>query len=336
MLIGFMRNLLQPTKMARLTTMLCKYYGMDLIYIRPRDIDMNTNKVQGKMLVNDEWLTVQTDLPEFIDISPYCFKHKEIMNYLRGKVILSDTGLNLLGKEKLQQVLKEDRNFSKYVIPTKSADNIENIYELLKKFSTVVMKPIGGEKGKGVYILRKDEKTFTLGHKKEERKLNEKEFEKFYNDNIKNSRYIVQKYIKSRTKNGDPFDCRLHVEKNGEGKWVLAKKYIRIGIGQKVISNVNQGGGIADTKAFLMANFGDDWARINKKLNQLAVTLPYKIEKMRNTSMMTLGLDVGIDLDGELYIFESNGAPLTTSIRAEVAMLRTKYYKFVLTQQNKL
>ncbi len=108
------------------------------------------------------------------------------------------------------------------------------------------------------------------------------------------------------------------------------KKYIRIGIGQKVISNVNQGGGISEPKPFLKANFGDQWKEIDEKLNNLGKTLPYKIEDLRQTHIMSLGIDVGIDKTGELYVFESNSAPSTKALKAEVTMLRTDYYKYIV------
>ncbi len=140
----------------------------------------------------------------------------------------------------------------------------------------------------------------------------------------------MQKYIASRTMHGHPFDCRVHVEKDGRGKWVVARSFIRIGIGQKVISNVNQGGGIADLKPFLEANFGEKKGTIEKKINHLASTLPYKIEELRNTHIMSLGMDVAIDENGKLYLFEVNGAPTTAPLKAEAVMLRTEYYKFIL------
>lgn len=85
--------------------------------------------------------------------------------------------------------------------------------------------------------------------------LHKAAFQSLYEEIFSDNRYVVQKYIQSRTWQGDPFDCRIHLEKNGNGHWRIIKKSIRIGIGQKVISKVNQGGGVSDCKAFLAANF---------------------------------------------------------------------------------
>ncbi|MDO6451792.1 YheC/YheD family protein [Oceanobacillus profundus] len=337
MIVGLMRNFIKPTDMARLTAMLCKYQGMDLIYLRPRDVNVNNDTVKGKMLIDNKWVTVETDLPKFIDISPYCFKaqNRRIMDYLRSKTLLSDDRISRLSKAELQIKLKEDKKFEHLVIPTISADKFDNVEEYLERYSTIVMKPIGGQRGFGVFILKKENNTYILGYQKKEKKLTKDELMYFFKESIENKRYIIQKYISSRTLQGDPFDCRVHVEKNGAGKWVSARNFIRIGIGQKVISNVNQGGGISDPEPFLKSNFGEKWEEIINKLNELALSLPNKIEELRKTKLMSMGMDVAIDKNGDLYLFEVNGAPTTTPLRSEAAMLRTEYYKYIMQTQIK-
>src|SRR5699024_133847 len=162
---------------------------------------------------------------------------------------------------------------------------------------------------------------------KDEEIISEDSLLAFYEKKIKDQNYIVQKYISSRSLQGDPFDCRVHVEKGGNGEWVNAKNFIRVGIGQKVVSNVSQGGGISEPENFLKANFGEKWQVINDEIKKLAATLPYRIEEFRKTKMMTMGMDIGIDKDdGKLYLFEINGAPITGPLRADAVMLRAEYY----------
>ncbi|WP_246521274.1 MULTISPECIES: YheC/YheD family protein [Ornithinibacillus] len=331
-----MRNFIKPPIMAEITARFCKAYGIDMVYILPSGVDMKKNKVTGKMLLEDTWIEVTTDLPVFFDISPYCFKpkNKKIMDYLRKNTVLSDPRTNILSKDRLQEKLKEDTNFAHLVIPTENVIDIDSVDDFLEKFGSIVLKPLRGERGQGVYILNKTGSEYILGYGKEETTITHKELMKFVTRTVAERKYIMQKYINSRTSNGDPFDCRIHVEKNGQGQWQVARKYIRIGIGQKVISNVNQGGGIADADVFLKANFPNNWEEINVKLDELGNSLPYKIEELRGTSVMSLGMDVAIHGDGNLYIFEVNGAPATAALKAEAALLRTQYYVYMLNRIN--
>lgn len=334
MIVGFMRNFIKPPEMAFLTAKMSKYYGIDIIYLTPKEIDIENNKVKGRVLVGEEWIATETDLPKLIDISPYCFKKRnmKITNYLRKNTYLTDNRKNLINKVQLQEKLKEDPSFSRYVIPTMRIETIDDIYNGLSHYSNVVLKPIGGERGKGIYIISKEGRKFKVGYQKEEDIISKKNLGELFLDKLSKG-YILQKYICSRSLNGDPFDCRIHFEKNGQGKWEVAKMYIRIGIGQKVISNMNQGGGMANPKNYLKANFPDNWKEIHQSLLKLSKVFPYKFEQLRKTEIMSLGIDVGIDRDGKIYIFEANGAPATSALKAEVVNLRTQYYHFLINNK---
>ena len=332
MKIGFMRNNKNPTELATLVSITSKAHGIDVIYMRPRDVDMINGKVNGKIFVNNNWIKIRTELPKFIDISRFCFKRKnrEIIDYLRDNTILSDDGKISYNKKKLQEKLSEDPKFKDLVIPSTIANEVEDILNFMENNKKIVLKPISGQFGDGIYILIREEEHYKLLYQNNEEILSEHEIHQFFNENIKGNRYLIQKYINSKTKQGYPFDCRINVEKNGRGEWVTARKFIRIGIGQKVVSNISQGGGVCEVKSFLVANFNEKWKEIYQNLNEIANTLPYKMAQLRETKLMTLGIDVGIDSDGTLYLFETNSAPGTTQLRAEVAMLRADYYNFVL------
>src|SRR5690625_3957025 len=100
MIIGFMRNFKNPSYLTYLIAVYSKAYNINLIYLRPQDIDRKNGMVSGKVLVSNKWRRIQTDLPVFIDISPYCFKpqNNKIMDYLRANTELSDSGLQRFNK----------------------------------------------------------------------------------------------------------------------------------------------------------------------------------------------------------------------------------------------
>src|SRR5699024_117414 len=329
-----MRNFKNPPEMAYLTAKMAAFYDVKILYLRPKDIDIKQNIANGKILVGNKWNRKQTKLPKIIDISPYCFKKKNrhIMNYLRENSYLTDNRINIISKDKLQEHMQRDNELSHLAIPTIKYNTIKDLTNQIKKYNIVVMKPISGERGKGIYIISKKGRRYIIGHNKEEYIVPRRKLKKFFQNKI-NSNYIIQKYISSRALNGDPFDCRVHFEKNGYGKWVIAKIYVRIGIGQKVISNMNQGGAMAEPKGFLKANYPDKWKGIYQKLLNLRNVFPRKFEQLRGTDIMTLGIDVGIDHSGEIYVFEANGAPATAALRAEAVDLRTQYYKYLIDNQ---
>lgn len=94
--------------MARLTAMICKGYGITLLYFNPQDVNVEKKSVKAKILIEDSWIDFDTSIPKFIDVSQYCYKRKnrERMAFLRENTFLSDNGLNRMSKEKLQSRLK--------------------------------------------------------------------------------------------------------------------------------------------------------------------------------------------------------------------------------------
>lgn len=333
MLVGFMRNVKYPPKIAKLTAQICSHYDLQLIYIRPQDVNIENKTVKGKILKGTKWINVTRDLPKVIDMSQYCFKRKNrlIINFLRVNSYLTYDSNKIVSKEKLQTELFKDDRLKHLVIPTKRIETIESIIEFLDKYPKSIIKPVAGEKGNNVYMLTKNhEDSFKLAYKKNESIISKLQLDEFFNNEISKRRYIIQKYITSRTQEGDPYDCRVVVQKNSHGKWVLAKSYMRIGVGQKVTSNISQGGGIRESRSFLKANFEDDWKKIEDEIKGLVDHLPSKIEKLKEVQLMVLGLDLAIDKSGKIYLLESNGAPRTANLLGEAAMLNAQYYSYLM------
>jgi len=330
--VGYMRNYKSPSSLARLIAIFCKSYGIELIYLRPNDITATSKFVNGEIFLNNKWHKVEVPLPRFIDISQYCFKKfdKKTYKFLLDNTILSDNNQIRLNKMELQLRLQKDKQFKDLIIPSKIAQNYEDVIEFLVNYKKIILKPLSGQFGSNVFQISNIGSKFIVVYENEEKEISEEDLVKFINDLISKRRYLLQKYIHSKTKQGYPFDCRINVEKNFKGEWETARIFIRIGIGQKVVSNLSQGGGVSQLKPFLKSNFKEYREDINKKINEIANTLPYKIELLRKCTLMTIGIDLGIDLNGKVYLFETNGAPGTKQLRAEVALLRSSYYKYVL------
>lgn len=155
--VGFMRNFKEPPEIAFLTAKMSKYYGINIVYLTPQDIDINNHIANGRILIGEQWVPTKVEVPKLIDIARYCFKKKnrKVIQYLRENVYLTDNRKNPINKERLQKELKNDKRFSHLVIPTSRFESVEDIFSKVKQYGTIVLKPINGERGKGIYIIRK-------------------------------------------------------------------------------------------------------------------------------------------------------------------------------------
>ncbi|MFD1064420.1 YheC/YheD family protein [Oceanobacillus locisalsi] len=336
MLVGLMQPFKQPTDLAKQIAIQAQSKGIDILYINPSAVDEEDNTVSGLMLHGDTWENVEKDLPEIIDVSVFCLKAKRKIKYLQQHAYLTEDGKHRISKENVQEMLHKDQQLQTYAIPTSRCKTFSIIKGFLLKYNKVVVRPIYSSPGENIYKIEQvDTDTFVVSHQKSKVKLTLKETFSYFQDMISNHSYIVQKYIPSKTEQGEPFNCRIHVEKNKEGKWTIVQKYIRVGTGQLVSPNSQQGVVTFDASMFLKLKFFEDAPAVENHLDTMALHIAKKIEKTRKKELVTLGFDIGIDQDKNLFLFEAISAPDTSLLEEKVAQLRTDYYAYLVKQHTR-
>lgn len=339
MIVGYLRPTKTPRHFAKVMAIMCMYRGIDFIYFNPDGVDTKLGQVTGKVLSEDEWKEKTVKVPKFIDVAPTLFtfkRYQKILEYLSQQSTLSINKRMPLPKNKIEKSFKSDSDISKYLIPSSNIKSFDDISNFINIHGKIVLKPVRSNQGKNVYVLSRKSNNYIIGFGRDEENLTEDDLKQFYYKQIENVKFISQKYIESRDFEGNPVDCRIHVEKNIRGKWENVNNFVRIGVGQKVISNISQGGGIMPAKKFLKIKYGDDWKRIYNEITKIATILPLKIEKKLGIELMTLGFDIGLDPDGNLFLFEINDHPLVTPSISQITLTRSGYYKYKLKEINRI
>lgn len=323
-----MRNGRKPFKYVRLLAKASKYNDIDIVYFCPRDVNIEKKTVNGYFLINNKWIKKEAPLPTYIDTTPYCLKNKKVLKFLKENTMLSTADIG--SKDEIYDKIREDGEFSYLLIPSGKYKSFDEFWEFLNEHKNIVVKPKSGLRGRDIYqikALRRN--TIQISYQQSEEIISKFELEKIYNEKWSQDDHILQKHVNSRTKSGDPFDCRVRMEKNGSGKWSVAIYLIRIGVNQKVVSNVAQGGSVTTLTAYLDANFPDDKENIMEHIKKISKKLPYKIEEIFNVNFSALGLDLGIEEDGTLYLFEVENGPGTEFGEGQIASLKVEYFKYV-------
>ncbi|MBM7095805.1 YheC/YheD family protein [Bacillus sp. H-16] len=329
MYIGYLRNKSKPQKFARLLARTTQSYGNELVHFHPEDINIEKRLINGQVFENNRWLTKEVPIPKFIDISTYCFKHRNIVDFLKEQSILS-IERRLGSKDVVNEKIIEDGEFADYIIPSSNCNDLNQFYSFVYHHKEIIIKPKNGQRGKGIFKVSLNGTGYLLNYDQEEEFLNKEELADFYSKKIKRGRYIFQKCIQSYTKEGSPFDCRIRLEKNGKGVWEVVIYLVRIGSGHKVVSNISQGGSVSKLIPFLKANYDDKWEQIYIDIKAIANRLPVKLEEIFQTRLTALGLDIGIDKDGTIYLFETNTTPGSEFAMGELALLKSAHYNYIL------
>lgn len=329
MQVGYYRFPKDNYKTRRLNAICYDYYGMELVCFGPEDVDINNNIVRGKVLINGSWKEKIVPVPKIINNSP--FKTKKTLNVYNHLEKNSYMMFKKYGDKKLiDTLLRKDGTYQHLLIPTKELVSFTDLMSEIERFGEIVLKPTNSSQGRGLYTIKKKKSNrYTVRNDMFKKTLELFEVEKFYIDNLRKRKYLVQKCINSRTEANQPFDVRVQFEKNSLGKWVEAQKYVRIGQANQLVSNISKGGSVIRWSSFTNSYFSEKKRLLyRKKLKEIVDGLPEKIEELFNANITSLAFDFG--LDEQFYLFEVNFFPGGTFARGEIAMLRASYTKYLL------
>lgn len=332
--IGMMRNYKEPTKLAVILAKSLRYYHIDLIYLTPTSVNTVADKVTGYVLRDETWVTVVVDVPKVIDISTTCFRREyaDIIAYLQENVYLTDDMDNRINKNNIHEYIKQDEELSKYSIASQLVGDLPSLIAFIEEHRSVVLKPEFGGNNRHVYLIEKKLfGSYKVQFNKESINHTAAKLAEYMKEHNLSS-YVMQKYIQSQTWENQPFNCRIHLEKNGFNDWVVASIHAKVDLEKNIVGKIEQGNGVLNIHYILENLFEEKSQAVYDKILELADIIPYKIERIRERSLMTLGVDIGISKRGNLYIYEVLGSPSTEYLEYEVVNLRMQYYKYLLDE----
>ena len=305
-------------------------FGILPILFSPEDVDFSYGTIKGTILKNGKPETFKTKIPPIVDNSILDSSYDHFMSRMDSQAYMIRHGLKTT-KLKTYNMLINDGKFSDILIPTIPVKSISDITSILDS-KGVILKHASGSGGKsiikistsgsGSYLVTKGNEKFTFSYN---------ELCSFYDSNIKNRAYLSQPFINSTTKNGEPFDIRIHARRGANGKFVVTP-YPRIGNPKGVISNIASGGYTMPIDIFLQSNYGDKNKSIWSKIKQIGDAFPEYYASFFEAEIFDIGLDIGIDKKGddfELYLFEVNTYIGGYKFELEDAVTHCHYYRYL-------
>lgn len=199
-----------------------------------------------------------------------------------------------------------------YINP--SPDTIKNMME---KHRFIFLKPTNGSLGIGIYRLTYNPKRGYFARFRRGGTNSLIRFPRFdglmkllRRHGIRLQNYVVQQGIRLMELDNCPIDFRFHMTKNGNNQWVAA------GIGAKkagrgsVTTHVRTGGQLMTPENALTRIFGaSKGEQLLDDAKSVAVKLCQAIERNYPHPLGELGLDLGIDQNERVWMFEANSKP---------------------------
>lgn len=308
--IGLLRKKLpssgKPTSTAKACAIIAELEGCQFFHFTPDDVDFTKKEIRGKVFQNRKWIDGTFPFPDIV-INDTAKKLAHFYDKLEREVIFTTQKQG--SKLEVYEKIKKAGEYTDYFIPTEKYTAPEQVLNYLNEYSRIVLKPNSSNMGKGIISVEKNDDQFKVIENKQETFYSHDDFITFIGKAI-NRCYLIQPFIESRTKDGQPFDIRAHVQKNGSGEWVVTKLYPRIGTADTIVSNVAAGGSIGKIPGFLKREFGSEKGKkLKKELEQFSLNFIRHFQSLYKNSFDEIGIDLTIDANGEIQIFEVNRNP---------------------------
>ncbi|RFU62598.1 YheC/YheD family protein [Peribacillus saganii] len=341
-LIGMLHRRADPSKVRRAYaySVVAKAEGVILFYFTPGMVNIVDEMINGKVYENGQWVNRTFPFPDVIYNASYPASEKaeEISNYLYEKIPFTSHSVG--NKLSVYKRINEGSEFKDFLIPTFELTNAAKLSVIEKHYSNFILKPVSGHQGSGILFVEKESyRRYRVKEKGKAVTLEKEEFMDLVSRKIKKQEYLVQPYFTFKMKSGQVYDIRLHVQKNGEGKWVITALYPRVGAFGLLTSNMSSGGYTCFPDVFLKGEFGDFWYDMKRTLAAFAISFSTHFDTLYDdVNFDELGIDVGIDKDQKLWLIEVNwrpGPPIIFNCELDVAKNTIHYAKYLAEQAKK-
>lgn len=326
-------------------------FGIAVHRFVPSSIDPYTEKVNGETFDANEnrWHPETFQIPDIL--YDRCFyttweaykTNAPVVEWLKNRATF--LGFGLPNKSKVYETLKNDPYLSNYTIETVKAGRSETIMKALNRRKTVLLKPETGSQGKGIFVVKKTAnkivvKTDRRGKTVQKSFSDASALRKWLDIQLFRTTFLIQPFLTLQNKRKQPFDIRVVMQKDGHGHWTESGRGVRIGKPGALVSNLHSTGKIVDFDQWLGSRPVKYRGFIVDEVEGIIERVPPLLEKTFGP-LFELGLDIGIDTNGAVWILEANSKPGHQTVleggrvsREQLAEAPLKYARLLLKDKD--
>lgn len=299
-----------------------------LVYVvTVRDLKLGSQTVKGFIPSSDHhsWEQRMFPLPRVIyNRIPY--REDEMKPQVRNKIkeCLRHPNIDIynpffFNKRQLFSWLGKSQLTRKWAPTTKKLKGIPSLYEMVKRYCYLYLKPEDGKAGQGIMRLRYQKNKplpyrLQIQNNKNSTTYKAATLDRLWERICKETKgdpYIIQQGIELTSVHGRAFDLRLLIQKSDHGGWNVTGIGARMAGSHSITTHVPRGGTIEDPEKLLPTLFGSEQSEvILNKVRNAAVLIAKQIERGGRYPLGEMSMDLGLDTSGELWFFEANSRPM--------------------------
>lgn len=219
-----------------------------------------------------------------------------------------------VNKREMYQYLLQHEGTKPLIPNTDRMRTPDGLERFCRTHPFVYLKPIGGSLGMGILAVKRRADHYVTRYRKQGKHRTSKfreaqslySFVRRYNpDRI----YMMQQGIHLKQHQGNPTDFRVHMHKNGDGTWQVAGIGAKIAGKGAVTTHVHNGGHVLNGEQVLLDWFAGEADAIRARIIEASIRVAQTMEGMLQGPVGEWGLDVGIDEQQRIWVFEANAKP---------------------------
>ncbi|MEX2356146.1 MAG: YheC/YheD family protein, partial [Thermaerobacterales bacterium] len=238
---------------------------------------------------------------------------------------------HLPDKWTVYRMLKDAGHLDEHLPPTVPYRGAGGLIKRLDQWGGVVVKPVRGQKGLGLWFMRPGGggRIRIRSGTEKSRTVSRRGLAGWCAGKIRRNGHLVQKLLALRDPGRRPRDVRVIVQRDGEGRIGVTGMAVRVGRRGTLLANLHRGGyaarveevleGIRPPKDALLSGVGGDDAGpagfdagtgSSAEICLAAVARAvFQVLDDAMGSFAELGIDLGVDAAGCIWFIEANGRP---------------------------
>lgn len=297
-----------------------KNVGACVFIFGEQHIDWEQGVIEGIFYHQQTWQSIEVPFPNVIydrlpnRKSENSRKLTRVKQRLQKDYLIPWYNPGFFNKLDIYERLLQDGSVENYLPETHPFTSFSKIETMLTKFGHVYIKPKNGSLGLGIHQILYDRNSgYYYCRYQDRNEINRlRKFSTlenlfkwvFPNQSLENM--VVQQGIHLIRTNQRAVDFRVHTNKDESGNWQVSAIAAKIA-GQGSVTTHKRNGGEIKTIAEIFPN--DECELYTKKLSQAALTLSQALERNISGIIGEIGFDLGIDKNGDVWLFEANSKP---------------------------
>jgi glutathione synthase/RimK-type ligase-like ATP-grasp enzyme len=296
------------------------------VYIfTPDGVDLQNRRVKGWRNVNKQWIATRLPLPDCIhnrltsrklEMSD---KIQTLMNQIAKHTRIPMFNQRFLDKAEVTKLLSDGSHQS--LLPdTVINRDVASIVSMFQKYPVIFVKPTKGSLGKGIMRFTKTAGGWrciinSMNGPVYRSFRRSSDIVNFLRPRLRRSTFLIQRGIPLIHILGSTVDFRALLQKDGKGQWTITSIVARIASSQKsIVSNVAQGGRMSKVKEALESSNlpNHHIPSVQNELRNAALKIADVLDKKADGLFAELGIDLGVDPSGKVWLIEVNSKPSKT------------------------